>query len=86
MYHDEDKVYHYETKKNLDVQRWIKNQLADDQIYYPIKVENVKIPSRFEASTLVHFLRLLNYKDFNLEAHAEFGDFMRVTFTITSHF
>lgn len=53
--------------------------MAEDQIYSKVIVDDVEIPRKYQASTMVHFLRLLDYNNFGLQAHEEFGKFMRVT-------
>lgn len=80
MYQDGDVVYHYETKKNLDVQRWVKSQLLEDQRYYKVNPPNDHIPAKYMASVFLHFLRLLHCNQFGLEGHEQFGEFMRVCF------
>ena len=72
-------MWYYETESNPKVQRWIQTHLNPEEKDHKIEVDNVHVPDKFAASTMIHFLLLLHQQNFAVEAHADFGDYVRVT-------
>ena len=53
--------------------------MKDDQEYKYITLNDITIPSTYAASSFVEFLRYLHQHAFGLDAHSDFGDYIRVT-------